>query len=133
MRNWEFSPVDLSTWRDKINGELNNKQGGLSYYDEIEGFEISIVEKNYQEKYHSEEIEYGNISTKNAVSIDVTNEKEANELALYCLNYGADALFFHAKKQIIDWSIVLKNIELIYIQSWFLLESTEQEKSLNSV
>ena len=51
MRNWEFSPVDLSTWRDKINGELNNKQGGLSYYDEIEGFEISIAEKNYQEKY----------------------------------------------------------------------------------
>ncbi|MEY3084861.1 MAG: hypothetical protein RL037_1041 [Bacteroidota bacterium] len=133
MRNWEFSPVDLSTWRDKINGELNNKQGGLSYYDEIEGFEISIAEKNYQEKYHSEEIEYGNISTKNAVSIDVTNEKEANELALYCLNYGADALFFNAKKPIIDWSIVLKNIELFYIQSWFLLESTEQEKSLNSV
>ncbi|MBM3454579.1 MAG: hypothetical protein FJX80_05465 [Bacteroidetes bacterium] len=126
MSCFGFQPIALSEWKEKIRKELGENSHNLFYKNELELLDVDITYKDYHAKYKTNCTNNANSTTKNAVSIDVNDEKEANRLALYCLNFGADALFFSTKKTTIKWDIVLEGIELDYIQSWFQLESQIQ-------
>ncbi|MBM3160091.1 MAG: hypothetical protein FJZ66_02055 [Bacteroidetes bacterium] len=121
-----FQPIELSTWREKIRKELGENSENLIYKNKLELVDVDITLKNYRAKYKTICTNNLNSTTKNAALIDINDEKEANRIALYCLNFGADALFFSTQKTKINWDLVLKGIELDYIRSWFQVESKIQ-------
>ena len=132
MENWGFHPIDNSTWREKISKELGGANQELVYLNEVENIKIDIATKTYKSKYNAASTNDCQTSTKNSVYIDVFNEEEANHVALYCLNYGADALFFTSRKKDINWDKLLKDIELSYIHTWIQVDSKFQYDALLS-
>jgi methylmalonyl-CoA mutase len=133
MKNWDFNPVELSDWRAKIKNELGQDNTDLRYSNEFEEITIDIALKKYSRKYSTSAFRDDSSPTKNATYIEIYDEREANKLALHCLNYGADALFFEAKKEKLNWSLVIAGIELNYIKSWFLPLSKTQYDDLKAL
>ena len=132
MKNWGFHPIDNSIWREKISKELGGVNQELVYFNEVENIKIDIASKTYNSKYETASTNNSQTSTKNSVHIEVFNEEEANQLALYCLNFGADAIFFSSRKKDVNWVRLLKDIELAYINTWIQVDSKIQYDALVS-
>lgn len=132
MENWGFHPIESSTWRDKISKELGASNHELLYSNNVENIKIDIATKTYKAKYNTTSTNNFPTITKNSVYIDVFNEEEANTIALYCLNYGANALFLSVRKKDVNWVKLLKDIELAYIHSWIQVDSKLQYETLLS-
>ncbi|MFM7472857.1 MAG: methylmalonyl-CoA mutase family protein, partial [Crocinitomicaceae bacterium] len=98
-----------------------------------ENIKIDIATKTYKSKYDTASTNNSQTSTKNSVFIDIFNEDEANQVALYCLNFGAEALFFFSRKKDINWGKLLKDIELSYIHTWIQVDSKFQYEALLSL
>ena len=132
MKNWEFKSVHIDDWKNKIIQEIGKGANSFFYFDEIENLSIDITKREYKSRFTNQTIDCINRRTKNSCYIEVENELEANKLALYCLNFGAEALFFKIKKIFVNWEILLKHIEIKYIKTWFQLEDEEQKRGLLS-
>lgn len=132
MKNWGFHPIDNSIWREKISKELGGVNQELVYFNEVENIKIDIASKTYNSKYETASTNNSQTSTKNSVHIEVFNEELANHLALYCLNFGADAIFFSTRKKDVNWVRLLKDIELAYINTWIQVDSKIQYDALVS-
>lgn len=72
-------------------------------------------------------------SWNNGLLVEVTDEAEANKTALNWLNAGVDAIVFKALKANIDWAIVLKDIQLEYIHSQFIIYNYNDFILLNEI
>ncbi len=121
----DFNTVSKKEWADKIHTDLHGKDPSvLSTDDPIEDLNFSCF-------YHSEDqlarsnpgsfpLTRGNLKSKNTwengVFIEIDNEKEANVEALHALMTGADLIWFKATNFDTNWSEVLNEIKIEFIQ-----------------
>jgi methylmalonyl-CoA mutase len=135
-----FGSVSFEQWIDRLKKDLKSEDlHELNKFDEIENFGFTSYshEKSLETDTTSSEITTSDSKTqtnnwKNAVFIDVNDEKEANSKALEVLMKGADALHFSIQKSNINWEMLLEKIGLEYIFTEFTLYSTEQFAQLHA-
>lgn len=131
----EFSPISKKEWEAKIIADLKGKDPAvLKTVDDIE--EIEFLCYSHQDDIKTTPETPGSFpftrgmnrpsnDWKNGTIIVVKDEKEANTLALEALNLGADMLTFIQEKVILDWNIVLKDVQLEYIETHFSIITVE--------
>ena len=131
----DFSDVSKAEWEAKLIADLKGKDPSiLKTSDLIEEFEFaSHVHKD--ELKSSPEVPGSfpftrglnspNNDWRNGGMIIINNEKEANKEALEALNLGADQLIFDEAKSEVNWDIVLKDIQLEFIEAHFRIKNIE--------
>lgn len=127
----EFKAVSKSEWEAQIVAELKGKDVSLlTTFDPIEEIEFSSYQHQEDLKTKGElpgSFPYTrgmlrpNNDWKNGALINVSSDKAANKKALASLNLGADLLIFDSKSATNNWSTILDQIQLEYIQSQFIL------------
>src|SRR5690606_19674800 len=123
----EFTPVSRAEWEAKIIADLKGgNPATLKTVDPIEEFEFLSYAHQEDLKTNPEVpgsfaftrgMGSANNSWKNGAKVIVKDEKEANSNALEALNLGADSLIFEQDKSSVNWDIVLKDIQLEYIET----------------
>lgn len=141
-----FTAFPTSTkeeWEQKIRKDLKeNDPALLNVDDPIE--ELCIKGYNMLVDVPSPHEQPGNFpytrgtnrsdnSWNNGVRIEIHSEQAANKKALKALNSGADLLIFDPGTKSTDWSIVLKEIQLEYIQTHFILHTMDQWDKLSAL
>ncbi|MES2478274.1 MAG: methylmalonyl-CoA mutase family protein [Bacteroidota bacterium] len=115
----EFSASNAQAWKERLAKDLK----GITFED------LSVQDRNgntIRPFYTSEEISKANRAVFNhkdwtiCAQIKVTNEKEANANALSELESGVSGLYFIINTRV-DISVLLKDIQLPYIQTRFVL------------
>lgn len=139
----EFTPVSRAEWEAKIIADLKGgNPAALKTVDPIEEFEFLSYAHQEDIKTNPEvpgsfPFTRGMDSTDNSwgngAKIIVTDEKEANSNALEALNLGADSLTFEQDKSSVNWDIVLKDIQLEYIETHFHIKSMKSFEQLYKV
>lgn len=139
----EFTPVSREEWEAKIIADLKGgNPAELKTVDSIE--EIEFLSYSHQEDLKTTPEIPGSFpftrgmqlpdnSWKNGAKVIVKDEKEANSSALEALNLGADSLTFEEGKSSVNWEIVLKDIQLEYIETHFLIKSMESFEQLQKI
>jgi len=138
----EFTPVGKKEWMDKIHADLKGKNPSLlQHSDKIEEIEYSsayhVSDRTKHETPGAFPFTRG-LKTqlndwKNTAPVEVVNEKEANAQILHFLMTGADALWLIAKKEGIDWKIVLNDVQLEHINTQFSINSFEEMQSIQQM
>lgn len=139
----EFAPVNLEDWKEKIVKDLKGKE--LSVLD----FHDPIEEIDFRAFYHKEERTPSGLTPgafpstrgsktngndwQNGALVLIDSEKEANKKALNLLMKGADMLCFVSHKEQINWKQVLNEIQLEYIQTQFVIDSSEQAQQILTI
>ena len=135
----EFDHVTKEEWSRKIHSDLRGKDPSLLQSKD------SVEELDYACFYHSDDqISSGNPGSfpfkrgalklknewRNGALVEVNDPSEANKKALSLLMMGADLIWFKSIKPGIDWSIVLKGIQLEHIRAQFTPNSVEDLMSI---
>lgn len=138
----EFSTVGKKEWFAKIHADLKGTDAGLlEHHDKIEELDFSCA-------YHiSDRTKYETPGAfpftrglktslndwKNMAFIEINDEKTANSKILHLLMTGADALWLSAKKENINWGLVLNEVQLEHINTQFSLKSKEDLLTIQEI
>lgn len=133
-----FSASTKAEWEAQFLADLKGQDlSPLRMHDEVEDIAFSAY-------YHPEDRpDVGKIpvgkrdfsdsnSWKNGCLITIDDEKSANSLALERLNAGVNLLVFKSQKADVNWSRVLEQIELQYIETQFVLHTLSEYRSLRA-
>lgn len=138
----EFNPVGKEEWVEKIHADLKGKDPSLlQHNDKIEELDFSSVYHVSDSTKHetpggfpfTRGLNTNLNDWKNTAFVQVIEEKEANAKILHFLMSGADALWIVAKKQNIDWEIVLNEVQLEHVNAQFSLNSMEEMKAIQTI
>ncbi|MCJ8291551.1 MAG: hypothetical protein HRT58_17855 [Crocinitomicaceae bacterium] len=138
----EFNPVGKEEWIEKIHADLKGKDPSLlDHHDTIEELDFSCVYHVSDQTKHetpggfpfTRGIKTKLNDWKNTAFVQVMDEKEANSKILHFLMSGADGLWLVAKKENIDWSIVLNEIKLEHINTQFSLKSMDDMIAIQKI
>lgn len=139
----EFNPASKAEWEAKLIADLKGSDPSvLKTMDSIE--EIEFLSYSHQDDVKTSDEVPGsfpftrgmnlpNNDWKTSAKIIVADEKEANANALEALNLGADMLFFEQQKTLIDWNIVLKEVQLQFIETHFAIHTNESFQQLYKI
>ena len=128
----EFNPVGKEEWIAKIHADLKGKDPSiLEHHDKIEELDFSCVYHVSDQKKHetpggfpfTRGLKTKLNDWKNTAFVQVTSEKEANDKILHFLMSGADAVWIVARKENINWKVVLNEVQLEHINTQFSLKS----------
>ena len=117
----EFSPVTAQQWKEQIVKDLK----GIDFNELVWNTNSGL---NIKPFYTSEDLKqqapplFTESNWDICENITVTNEKEANAIALSALAGGASGLSFYIHKKI-DTKILLKDISLEYIYTQFFISN----------
>ena len=126
----DFTETSTETWKAQILKELKDDSSKIEFIDKIEEISLDIT-KASEKDFNSEVI--NNSNNWNASSfIEVNDEKSANNLALKNLNQGYNELIFKLNNSLIDWNILLNEIEVEYIHTRLQFTNTTQLNSFLS-
>lgn len=126
----DFTETSTETWKAQILKELKDDSSKIEFIDKIEEISVDIT-KASEKDFNSEVI--NNSNNWNASSfIEVNDEKSANNLALKNLNQGYNELIFKLNNSLIDWNILLNEIEVEYIHTRLQFTNTTQLNSFLS-
>ncbi len=138
----EFNPVGKEEWIAKIHADLKGKDPSLlENHDEIEELDFSCVYHVTDRTKHetpggfpfTRGLKTKLNDWKNTAFVQVTDEKEANSKILHFLMSGADALWIVAKKESINWKVVLNEVQLEYINAQFSVNSIEDVIAIQEI
>lgn len=120
----DFPSISSETWRNKIFKELKENTHLLEFYDTIENLSFDVT--NRTTSTGSSKIKSTTNDWKHLTSIDVTDEKKANQEALQILEHGCDGLYFILPFKAIDFNVLCEKIDFQYIHSIFCCRNQEQ-------
>ena len=122
-----FEKPNLSDWKTQLIKELKSENT-----DDPTAFRNEIEELTFKDIYstNTKILNFEKPTTndwKIGVEIQVSKEKTANQFALLQLNLGANALNFDVTQlQNIQLSVLLADIEIAYIYTYFTTKDEEQ-------
>lgn len=117
-----FRETDQSEWIKQLHKELQNQSDLLVFKDPIEGLEIDLTQEAEQVGIPTQ----NNSEWKHIFQLDITDEKVANKVLLSALMQGANGLLLTSSKPTCNWTVVLANIEVAYIDCWIVLQDQTQ-------
>lgn len=139
----EFDKVSKEDWTKQIISDLKGKDPSALEINDI------IEEIKFDAYYHRTDIKDNNHvpgnfpykrgvnrpdnSWSNSTLIAITDEAEANKLALESLMKGVDTIFFMEAQKNIDWKTVLKDIQFEYIHIRFSVSTIEQYDTICAI
>ena len=138
-----FNAVNKAEWEAKLIADLKGKDPSvLRTNDAIE--EIEFASYAHQEDITSTPETAGNFpftrgmntpsnEWKNGARIIVTDEKTANKEALEVLNLGADMLIFEQTKANTNWTTVLNDVQLEFIETQFSISTLDAFEQLHAI
>ena len=138
-----FKAVTKAEWEAKLIADLKGKDPSvLRTNDAIEEIEFSSYA--HQENITSTPETAGNFpytrgmntpsnDWKNGARIVVADEKTANKEALEALNLGADMLIFEQSKAHTNWSVVLNDVQLEFIETQFSISTMDAFEQLHAI
>lgn len=138
-----FDAVSKAEWEAKLIADLKGKDPSiLRTNDTIE--EIEFASYAHKEDITSTPEIAGNFpftrgmntpsnEWKNGVRIVVTDEKTANKDALKALNLGADMLIFEQTKANTNWTVVLSEVQLEFIETQFSILTMDAFEQLYAI
>ncbi len=138
-----FNAVNKAEWEAKLIADLKGKDPSvLKTTDAIE--EIEFTSYTHQEDITSSPETAGNFpftrgmntpsnEWKNGSRIVVTDEKTANKEALEVLNLGADMLIFEQTKANTNWTTVLNEVQLEFIETQFSISTLDAFEQLSAI
>jgi len=131
----DFPKPSYEDWVEQLKKDLKGKpETFLQTDDPIEGFSFNAYQHQYSENtrfpeafhnIHIRTIHRNNNAWENMATIRVDNETHANQQALHLLNIGITSLRFELNNASVEWSKLLDNIQLQYIQTTFRINTTQ--------
>lgn len=128
--HYPFEPVAHEDWVRQIHKELRDQTEHIEFKDAIEGLTITITEEPSRILNISTPSDSSHVN--NVHCERVIEENESNRRILLALMQGADALFIRCEKSVIDWKIVLSQVELAYIRTEILVKNDTQLSELKA-
>ena len=117
-----FRETDQSEWIKQLHKELQNQTELLVFKDSIEGLEIDLTQEAERVGIPPQ----NNSEWKHIFQLDITDEKAANKVLLSALMQGATGLLLTSSKPTCNWTAVLANIEVAYIDCWIVIQDQTQ-------
>lgn len=138
-----FNKITKADWQAKLMDDLKGKNPSLlEINDVIEEINLSTYQ-HLEDALHTNSVP-GNFpflrgmntpdnQWKNGCLVTIQNEKNANKKALEALNSGADLLVFKSVGKETNWTSVLENIKLEYVEVQFVVKSKAEFDRIQAI
>jgi methylmalonyl-CoA mutase len=117
-----FHATAPSEWIKQLHKELQNQTNLLVFKDHIEGLEIDLTTAHQSVGIPPK----NNTQWKQVFQLEIEDEVSANKILLAALMQGAAGLLLSSSKNNCDWTKVLDQIEVAYIDCWIVLQDQTQ-------